>query len=63
MTTTVLVATMSHLSDAQTYMELGMMKEANKHINFAKKILIQYTDKSEYIVTDELDKLWENFNK
>lgn len=66
------MAVMSHLSDAQ---EIGiiaantllirergnLIKEQNRHINFAKLLLMKYEDNlNQEISEDELDELWNN---
>jgi len=52
---------MSHLSDAQELMSMGMTKEANRHINFAKWIIGRYKDQ----FNEEFDpnKAWDGFVK
>ena len=50
---------MSHLSDAQHLMEIGLKEEANHCINFAKLLLLEYDDVNEYITENKLANLWE----
>lgn len=50
---------MSHLSDAQHLMEMGLMEKANKCINFAKLLLIEYHDVEVYATDEKLAELWD----
>ena len=50
---------MSHLSDAQELLSMGMSEEANKRINFAKRLLIKFKDNiNQEVSEDELDKIY-----
>lgn len=50
---------MSHLSDAQELLSMGMREEANKQINFAKRLLIKFKDNiNQEVNEDELNKIW-----
>lgn len=50
---------MSHLSDAQELLSMGMCEEANKQINFAKRLLIKFKDNiNQEVSEDELNKIW-----
>lgn len=50
---------MSHLSDAQELLSIGMREEANKQINFAKRLLIKFKDNiNQEVNEDELNKIW-----
>lgn len=53
------IAVMSHLSDAQELLEIGYKVQANKHINFAKRLVLKYVNADEEVSTEELDKLWQ----
>lgn len=57
-TTKVDMAIMSHLSDAQIYMSFDLAM-ANKHINFAKMLVLRYENTSVNISYEELDHIWE----
>ena len=53
------MAIMSHLSDAQELLSMGMSEEANKRINFAKLLLIKFKDNiNQEVSEDELDKIY-----
>lgn len=52
------MAIMSHLSDAQELLSMGMSDEANKRINFVKRLLIKFKDISQEVSEDELDKIY-----
>lgn len=53
------MAIMSHLSDAQELLSMGMSEEANKRINFAKRLLIKFKDNiNQEVSEDELDKIY-----
>lgn len=50
---------MSHLSDAQELLSMGMSEEANKRINFAKRLLIKFKDNiNQEVSEDVLDKIY-----
>lgn len=50
---------MSHLSDAQELLSMGMREEANKQIDFAKRLLIKFKDNiNQEVNEDELNKIW-----
>ena len=55
---TIQTAIFSHLSDAQEAMGFGDLAKANLHINFAKKLLVEYPDTFESISIEELDMIW-----
>lgn len=58
------MAIMSHLSDSQELLSMGMCDEANKHINFAKCLLIKFGNNlNQRINTDELHKIWKELNE
>lgn len=53
---------MSHLSDAQELLMMGAAQTANKHINFAKYLLIRFKDNlNQEVSEDTLDKIWGDF--
>lgn len=55
------MAIMSHLSDAQACIGLGGMNGVsgyNNHINFAKQLVLTYTDTSIEVSENELNELW-----
>lgn len=53
------MAIMSHLSDAQELLSMGMSEEANKRINFVKRLLIKFKDNiNQEVSEDELDKIY-----
>lgn len=57
MTTSVRMAAMSHLSDAQQIMKFDA-ELANQHINFAKALLLKYSNLDQEVTYRELDELW-----
>lgn len=57
MTTSVRMAAMSHLSDAQQIMKADA-KLASQHIDFAKALLLKYSDLDQEVAYRELDDLW-----
>lgn len=59
--TQVRIAIMSHLSDAQYLVENGLSNLASNHINFAKYLLLTFSDNINREVPD--DKLTELWNK
>ena len=53
------MAIMSHLSDAQELLEIGVLKqEIQNKINFAKQLLLTYLDTSIEVSENELNELW-----
>lgn len=56
------MAIMSHLSDAQEFLSIGIGREgkedARKRINFAKHLLLKYPDTSVELSNEELNKEW-----
>lgn len=54
------MAIMSHLSDAQTCIELSMCGYGGSllHINFAKQLVLTYPDTSVEVSEKELNELW-----
>lgn len=53
------MAIMSHLSDAQELIEIGVLKrEIQNKINFAKKLVLTYSDTSIEVSEKELNELW-----
>ena len=57
MTTTVKMAVMSHLSDAQQIISVDA-DLANRHINFAKALILKYKNLNQEVTYRELDDLW-----
>lgn len=56
------MAIMSHLSDAQELMTMCDEDErryANKHINFAKQLVLTYPDTSIEVSENELNEIWD----
>ena len=49
---------MSHLSDAQVELSLGLKLSVDSHINFVKYIVVRYNDLNTEIDADEL---WSEF--
>ena len=55
---------MSHLSDAQELIEIGVLKqEIQNKINFAKQLLLTYPDTSIEVSENELNELWKETMK
>lgn len=53
------MAIMSHLSDAQELLEMGVLKqEIQNKINFAKQLVLTYPDTSIEVSEKELTELW-----
>lgn len=54
------MAIMSHLSDAQEEMIMGLSgrERAENHINFAKQLVLTYPDTSIEVSENELNELW-----
>lgn len=53
------MAIMSHLSDAQELLEIGVLKqEIQNKINFAKQLVLTYPDTSIEVSEKELNELW-----
>ena len=53
------MAIMSHLSDAQELLEIGVLKqEIQNKINFAKQLVLTYPDTSIEVSENELNELW-----
>lgn len=57
------MAIMSHLSDAQEILsmwkhESGDNSDANKHINFAKQLVLTYPDTTIEVSENELNEIW-----
>lgn len=52
------MAIMSHLSDAQELLSVGLTKQANDKINFAKQLVLTYSDTSVEVSEKELNELW-----
>lgn len=52
------MAALSHLSDAQELIRMGMTESANNHIKMAKLILIKYKEDTQ-VTNAELDSIWE----
>lgn len=55
------MAIMSHLSDAQTLIQIGLYKsiEVQNHINFAKALLLNYPNTDVDVEEKELNELWQ----
>ena len=50
---------MSHLSDAQELLEIGVLKqEIQNKINFAKQLVLTYPDTTIEVSENELNELW-----
>lgn len=49
---------MSHLSDAQELLERGLTKEAIKHIEFSKLLILYYPNTREMIDEETLNRVW-----
>ena len=53
------MAIMSHLSDAQELLEMGVLKqEIQNNINFSKRLVLIYPDTSVEVSENELNGLW-----
>ena len=53
------MAIMSHLSDAQELLEIGVLKqEIQNKINFAKQLVLTYPDTTIEVSENELNELW-----
>lgn len=53
------MAIMSHLSDCQEMLEIGVLKqEIQNKINFAKQLVLTYSDTSIEVSEKELNELW-----
>lgn len=52
------IAILSHLSDAQELMGMGIKDEAYDHITFAKKLVIEYPNTDKSVSEEELNNLW-----
>jgi hypothetical protein len=52
------IVVMSHLSDAQVELSLGLKLSVDSHINFVKYIVVRYNDLNTEIDADEL---WSEF--
>lgn len=58
------MAIMSHLSDAQELLEIGVLKqEIQNKINFAKQLVLTYPDTSIEVSENELNELWKETMK
>ncbi len=57
------IAIMSHLSDAQELMSVGAKDLANRHINFAKRLIIMYDDTRVEMTTEELNEIWKTIKE
>lgn len=60
------IAIMSHLSDAQEFLSIGIgvggKSDALKRINFAKYLLLKYPDTSVEVSEEELNEHWKKVN-
>lgn len=53
------MAIMSHLSDAQELLEIGVLKqEIQNKINFAKQLVLTYPDTTIEVSENELNEIW-----
>lgn len=59
------IAILSHLSDAQELINIGLENQSYKHITkaydqitFAKRLVIDYPDTEKYVSEKELNDLW-----
>lgn len=54
------MAIMSHLSDAQEFINIGALcrTEANNQINFVKRLILTYPDTSVEVEEEELNEIW-----
>lgn len=52
------MAIMSHLSDAQEWLQFGSLKHVNEHIKFAKQLVLTYPDTTIEVSENELNELW-----
>jgi hypothetical protein len=57
------ITIISHLSDAQELISMGQVDEANKHINFSKRIIMRYGNIKGSISEEKLDEIWSKMNK
>lgn len=61
------IAIMSHLSDAQEILSIGIgvegKSDALKRINFAKYLLLEYPDTSVGVSEEELNEHWKKVNR
>lgn len=55
------IAIMSHLSDAQELVNMGLVnvKGVHNHINFAKALLLNYPNTDVEVEEKELNELWQ----
>lgn len=56
------MAIMSHLSDAQEVISFDKV-QAIKEINFAKKLLLRYSDTSIEVSEKELNDIWDSLSQ
>ena len=63
MKTSINIAIASHLSDAQELMGMGLKKEANREINYAKAILFKHPDTRGELDEEELNEICRNVDK
>lgn len=61
MTINVKIVIMSHLSDAQELVNMGLVnsKGVHNHINFAKALLLNYPNTDTDVEEKELNELWQ----
>lgn len=61
MTINVKIVIMSHLSDAQELVNMGLIsgKGVHNHINFAKALLLNYPNTDVDVEEKELNELWQ----
>lgn len=61
MTINVKIVIMSHLSDAQELVNMGLVngKGVHNHINFAKALLLNYPNTDVDVEEKELNELWQ----
>jgi len=52
------MAIMSHLSDAEELIGANLHKEATEHIEFAKKLIMEFTDTSVRVTNAQLNELY-----
>ena len=54
-------AVMSHLSDAQELINMGLINGGgvHAHINFAKALVLKYPNTEVFVKEEELNELWQ----
>lgn len=50
---------MSHLSDAEELIEANLHKAATEHIEFAKQLIMEFSDMSTMVTNAQLNELYQ----